>query len=129
MNPNNKSRTAMAVVAAVVVATLGLIGSSALTASNTVPASQAGDGAGAITGYTVTDVSYDLNATNPQNIDEVTFTLDSAPAATSEIEVRLDSTSTNWYSCTNAAAAVTCDTTSPVATVLLADELRVVAVD
>lgn len=123
------TRAAKAAIAALSVAFLALLGSTALTASNTVPDSQAGDGAGEITGYEVTNVSYDLNATNPQNIDEVTFDLDSTPLAGSEIQIRLDSTGTDWYSCTSSVAAVTCDTTTPPASVLDADELRVVAVD
>lgn len=126
---STRSRGLRAVIAALVVAFLTFAGSSALTASNTVPDSQAGDGAGSITGYTVTNVSYDLNATNPQNIDEVTFDLDSTPATGSEIEVRLDSSTSTWYSCTFVGTAVTCDTTGTVIAVADADELRVVAVD
>lgn len=123
-------RTVKAMIAVVALALLTVLGSPALTASNTVPASQAGDGAGDITGYTVTAVSYDLNATNPTIIDEVTFTLDSAPETGSEIQVRLNSSSTDWYACTNVSAAVTCDTSgSPEITVVDADEPRVVAVD
>ena len=98
--------------AAIVVLLLTLIGSAAVTASNTVPDSQAGDGAGQITGYEVTNVSYTLNATNPQNIDGVTFDLDSTPAAGSDIQVRLDSIAGDWYTCTFAGTAVTCDTTT-----------------
>ena len=89
-----------------------------------------GDGAGNITGYTVTEVSYDLNATDPAIIDGVAFTLNSAPETGSEIQVRLNSSSTDWYACTNVSAAVTCDTSgSPEITVVDADEPRVVAVD
>ena len=128
MNPTNR-RTARAAGAALVVLLLALLGSSAVTASNIVPDSQAGDGAGAITGYEVTNVSYTLNATNPQNIDGVTFDLDSTPAAGSDIQVRLDSTGGDWFSCTFAGAAVTCDTTTSTIAVVDADELRVVAAD
>ena len=122
-------RAAKATGAAIVVALLALLGSSALTATNTVPASQAGDGANAITGYTVSDIDYALNATNPQNIDTVTFDLDSTPDAGSDIQIRLDASTSDWYSCTFSGVDVTCDVTSPVITVALADELRVVAVD
>ncbi len=50
-------------------------GTYAFTAANTVPASHAGDGSGAVTGYTVTNVHYTLNA-NPATIDSVAFTVD-----------------------------------------------------
>jgi hypothetical protein len=98
-------------------------GTYAYTAANTVPDSKAGDGSGAVTGYTVTAVHYILNATNLQNVDSVTFTLDSAPAAGSTIKAQVDS---NWYSCTNVTTAVTCATTSPQATVLGVTALRVI---
>lgn len=127
MKRHGKTSRRKGILAAGVVAGASLMATSALTASNVVPASQAGDGAGAITGYTVSAVNYDLNATNPQNIDTVTFTLDSTPAAGSEIEIRLDASSSTWYSCTNVAADVSCTTTG--AAVVDADELRVVAVD
>ena len=127
MRRGGKTNNRRGIIAATVVAGAGLLATSALTATNTVPDSQAGDGAGNITGYTVSAVSYDLNATNPQNVDQVSFTLDSTPAAGSEIEVRLDASSSTWYSCVNVAADVTCDTTG--AAVVDADELRVVAVD
>ena len=77
----------------------------------------------------MTEVSYDLNATDPAIIDGVAFTLNSAPETGSEIQVRLDSTSTDWYACTSVVAAVTCDTSGTEITVEDADELRVVAVD
>jgi len=47
-------------------------------AANTVPASSAGDGAGAITGYTISSIHYTLNPANPGNIQTVRFTI--APA-------------------------------------------------
>ena len=98
----------------------------AFAAANTVPASKAGDGAGAITGYAVSSVVYNLNAGDPRNIDSAAFSLDSAPPAGSTIRIKLVSGEATWYSCTNVAAAVTCVTTAPQATVAAADELRVV---
>ena len=53
---------------------LGL-GSYALTASNTVPDSQAGQGAQTISGYTVASVTYTLNSTDASQISAVTFDL------------------------------------------------------
>jgi hypothetical protein len=96
----------------------------AFAAANVVPASSAGDGSGAISGYTISLIHYVLNATNPGNIDSVTFTLSAAPVAGGTIKISLDGTT--WYSCTNVTTAVTCVTTTPQATVLLATNLRVV---
>jgi hypothetical protein len=97
----------------------------AFTAANTVPASQAGSGSGAISGYTATGVSYTLNATTPTNIDAVAFTI--SPTTTAAVKVQLAAAGA-WYSCTNTAGAVSCTTTSPQATVLSATQLTVVAV-
>ena len=103
-------------------------GTYAFTAANTVPASKAGDGSGAVTGYTVSTIHYNLNATTPSNVDSVTFNLDSAPVAGSTISVQLAAAG-SWYSCSNVAAAVTCATTAPQATVLGVTALRVVVAD
>lgn len=126
MKPVNR-RTLKVITGAAIMAFVSLLGSSALTASNTVPESKAGDGANDITGYEVTDVDYTL-AANPQNIDSVSFVLDSIPSANSEIQVRL-ATGGSWYACTSDDEDVTCDTSNPVITVAAADELRVIAVD
>ncbi|HEY7660137.1 MAG TPA: hypothetical protein VIC58_06025 [Actinomycetota bacterium] len=96
-----------------------------LAASNTVPATKAGDGSGAISGYVLSGVHYTLNGTDPALIDQVAFTLDSAPVAGSTLKAQLVSAG-SWYTCTNAGTAVTCNTTSPQATVLPANNLRVV---
>jgi len=107
----------------------GLVaGTYALTAANTVPASKAGDGSGVVSGYVLSSIHYDLNATNPANIDQITFTLDSAPVAGSTIRAQLAAAG-SWYSCTNVGAAVTCATTAPQATVLAATSLRVIVAD
>lgn len=102
-----------------------VVGAFALTNSNTVPATQAGDGAGAISGYVVSSVKYNLNASNPSNIDSVTFNLDSTPVAGSTLKMQLAAAG-SWYTCTNVAAAITCATTSPQATVATATTLRVI---
>lgn len=99
----------------------------AFAASNTgIPDQKAGDGAGAVSGYTITNVAYTLDGTNPQLIASVAFNL-SADAAT--VKVRLVSTGV-WYNCIVTHSSpwpVTCNTTS--ATVASADELRIVAAD
>lgn len=110
---------------AVVAGSIGLAGL-AFTASNTVPASKAGDGSGTVTGYVVSSVHYVLNATDPTKADSITFSLDSTPIAGSTIKTRVGG---NWYTCTNVGAAVTCPTTSPQATVSPITTLQVVVAD
>lgn len=114
-----------------VVVLLILIGTFyAFAAANTVPASKAGDGSGTISGYTVSDIHYNLNATNPALIDSVTFTLDSAPVAGSTIKIRLVNPGGTWYSCTNVATSVTCNNGSTLgAAVSTANSLNVVIAD
>jgi hypothetical protein len=111
-----------------VLASAALVGSAAYaySASNSMPASapSAGLGSSSISGYTVSGVSYTLNATNPQNIDQVAFTI--SPSTATTVKGRLSS-SGSWYACTNTAGSVTCATTSPQATVSGASSLEIVA--
>ena len=97
----------------------------AFTASNTVPGSTAGSGSNSISGYTATSVQYSLNASNPENIDSVTYTISPTTAAT--VKTQLASGGA-WYSCTNTAGSISCATTSPQATVAGATQLSIVAV-
>jgi hypothetical protein len=111
----------------VIVSVLALgisLGVYAYAATNTVPGSTAGAGSGAISGYTVSSIAYSLNATTPTNLDQVSFTI--APAAATTVKAQLASGG-SWYSCTNSAGSVTCNTTSPQATVSAATQLTVVA--
>src|ERR1700735_3364302 len=57
-------------------------GAYAFTASNTVPATTVGAGAGAVSGFTVTNLHYALNATTPANIDFLTLTISPPVAST-----------------------------------------------
>jgi hypothetical protein len=116
-----RSRILGALVVAVALAT----GAYAFTATNTVPGSSAGSGSGAISGYTVSAVAYQLNATTPTNIDSVTFTL-SANASTAK--AKIVSGSATYTSCTIAAnnVDVTCDF-SPDIAITTADQLSVIA--
>jgi hypothetical protein len=107
----------------VVIIVLALSGFTyAFAAANIVPASSAGDGAGAISGYTVTNIQYNLNAANPANIDSVSFALSAAAG-------------TVMASVTNAAPYSTCALTTGTwkctlpanTTVLSATNLRVIA--
>jgi hypothetical protein len=116
-----RSRILGALVVAVALAT----GAYAFTATNTVPGSSAGSGSGTISGYTVSAVAYQLNATTPSNIDSVTFTL-SANASTAK--AKIVSGSTTYTNCTIAVnnVDVTCDF-SPDIAITTADQLSVIA--
>jgi hypothetical protein len=96
----------------------------AFTASNTVPNASLGEGTNTISGYTVSSVAYNLNATNPANLDSVSFTI--SPSTASTVKVQLASGG-SWYSCTNTSGSVSCATTSPQATAAAATALNVVA--
>jgi hypothetical protein len=116
------SRTRAVVVA--VIALLLAVGVYAFAASNTVPGTEAGSGSGAISGYTVSSVAYGLNSTTPTSIDSVTFTISPTSAGTVKIQL---ASGGSWYSCTNTSGSVSCNTTSPQATVAAATQLTVVA--
>jgi hypothetical protein len=111
-------------VAVAVIAMLLAVGVYAFAASNTVPGTEAGSGSGAISGYTVSSVAYGLNSTTPTNIDSVTFTISPTSAGTVKIQL---ASGGSWYSCTNTSGSVSCNTTSPQATVAAATQLTVVA--
>ena len=113
-------RTIVVTVLAVGIA----LGVYAYAATNTVPGSTAGAGSGTISGYTVSNIAYGLNSTTPTNLDQVTFSI--TPTTATTVKAQLASGGT-WYSCTNSAGSVTCNTTSPQATVAAATQLTVVA--
>jgi hypothetical protein len=118
--PRRTKRFALAALVA------GIVASSAyaFTASNTVPGTSSGSGAGAISGYTASSIAYTLNAANPQNIDAVTFTLDKAATT---VKAQLVSAG-SWYSCSNTGGNNwSCATTSPQMTAAAATQLTVVA--
>ncbi len=98
-------------------------------ASNTVPSTHAGDGSAAISGYTVTNVHYTLNTTNPANIDTVSFTVAPAVPAGGTVYVKLLNAGTTFTGCTvTGGTNVTCPSSGALGvTALAADELRVIA--
>ena len=110
--------------AAILVAIVIGVATFAAAASNTVPASRAGDGSAAISGYTVSNVSYTLSASNPSVIDLWTFDLN---AAASVVKSKVVAASTTYVNCTNTSGTTwQCDpATNP--TVLSADQLDVIA--
>ena len=112
--------------AAVLLAAVLASGSYALTAANTVPDSKAGDGEGAVSGYTASAIHYTLDTLDPSTADSVTFNLDELPAATGTIKAQVVDGGT-WHDCSNVLLVVTCSfglTGEPVADI---DQLRVVA--
>lgn len=123
MRRKKRMRVQLSLLSVGLVSALAL-GSYAFTASNTVPATKAGQGTGTVSGYSATGVSYTLNGTTPESIDAVSFTI--SPVTTNAVKIQLASGGA-WYSCDNTAGAVTCDTTSPQATVTNASTLEVVA--
>jgi hypothetical protein len=92
-------------------------------AANTVPDTYAGDGQGAISGYAISSIAYDLDSDgDPTDIDGVSFTLD---AAASQAHVSFDGGAT-WSSCTiTGGTSVNC--TGLAENVLATVSLRVVA--
>ena len=111
-------------LAVLVVAVALGTGTYAFTATNTVPGSNAGSGSGAISGYTVSSVQYQLDATNPANIDSVTFTLN---ASASVAKAKVVAASATYTDCSIAGGVnVTCDF-SPNVSVVSADQLSVIA--
>jgi len=118
---NRRRRVALAALLALIVAASAY----AFTASNTVPSSSAGEGSGLITGFTVSNIHYTLNAANPAGITGVSFSLAPVPSATATVRAALDAGS--YVDCTGAGAGPwTCPVTG---TVLLASSLKVVAAD
>ncbi|MGE0599722.1 MAG: hypothetical protein AB7J35_11375 [Dehalococcoidia bacterium] len=95
-------------------------------AANGVPASNAGDGQAAISGYAVTNVHYVLNSSNPSTIDSVTFSISPGltGAATSRISLNGGSTWLAAGTCTGS-TTITCNASGTSVTAL--SNLRVVA--
>jgi hypothetical protein len=118
----------IAIVAAAVVGG----GAYAFTAANTVPASTAGAGSGAVSGYTVSALHYTLSASTPANIDSLTFAVTPAIPSTGSgkviVQAILSTGGPNTYTCTpdTAGTLVTCATVTP--TQLTADKLTSVTV-
>lgn len=123
-------------IAAVVVASS--MGASVLTATNLVPTTAAGEGSNTISGYTITDIAFNLNASDYSNIDSVTFTAtaDGGSLATvlTTLVAKFDA-SAGFYDCVRVGGVapahnVSCDTTVAVQlTVLDADVLTIVIVE
>lgn len=104
-NHRRRKRLALVALLAFVVAAASF----AFAASNTFSAGagNAGYGSGTVSGYDVTNVSWDLNNTDPTFVDGVSF--DVAPNA-SEVQARATWTGgdSGWVSCSGGATSFTC---------------------
>ena len=101
----------------------------AFAASNTGLAGPGGDGAGSISGYTVGNVSYTLNSSDPTRLDAVSFEIDAGDVLPA-VMVKLVSSSDAWHDCAVSAAQVPARATCVLGgsvTVAEVDEVRVVA--
>ena len=123
MTSNRRRRLVLAALLALVLAAAAY----GFTATNTVPASYAGDGNGTINGYTVSAIAYTLNTTDPTKVDKVTFTLN---ASATSVKVKAVASGTSYQDCTvTGGTSVSCDwpgASEP--TVASVDQLRVIAV-
>jgi len=97
----------------------------AFAAANVVPTSGAGDGSEVISGYTVSNVTYDTNDDgDPSTLDEVTFDLAGAATPT-EVFAQVDASSPSWFTCAGGPTTWACTITST--NTVDADQLTVVA--
>ena len=99
-------------------------------AGNTIAdAGMAGEGSNTVSGYTVTNVSYTLNGTDPNQLDAVSFTLDSSASSVYAGIDTSPATAVEWSAaCTNPSLNnFTCDLTGVSYTVTQAATLHVAA--
>ncbi|OQX61779.1 MAG: hypothetical protein B6I38_05130 [Anaerolineaceae bacterium 4572_5.1] len=120
----------------IVLAMLALVLGAAVygfAAANTVPANNAGEGDGVISGYTVTNIDYTLDASDPTAFSQVAFDLTLAGGgnapATTEVHVGVgDGATTYWTTCTAGTLPNwTCNLSSSTVGVRAAIELHVAA--
>jgi hypothetical protein len=119
----NRSRR---LIGTLILTALLAVAAYAFTATNVVPASQAGDGNTAITGYNVTAVHYFLLASDPSKIDYWTFDLGATAA---QVQSKVVAASTTYTVCAVESGTVwKCDPAAAAEpTVLSADDLRIIA--
>ena len=99
-------------------------GTYAFTASNSVSASKAGDGNAAITGYTVNNITYTRDPSDPTLLSSYTFDLS---AAATDVNAKPVTSQAVYDTCTNTTGNTwTCPATSGT-TMLSLDNLRVIA--
>lgn len=96
-------------------ATLSLAGT-AFTNSVSAPTSTSSTSASVIGEFTVTNVAYNLNTTDPRNVDSITFTIVNPGTTPSFVRVQ-PVTGGDWYVCSLSPSGgnqnATCLTSSP----------------
>jgi hypothetical protein len=108
--------------ALVLLASFVLGGEQASTAANAVSSTRAGSGSAAISGYTVTDVAYELAGAQ---VASVSFRLD--PGGARKARIRLTTAGGAWHSCELTDNVAACPT--PGESLAAASALEVVAAD
>ena len=94
-----------------IVVTLVATATFALTAANSVPATNAGQGAGSIVGYSFSSTpTYTLDASNPRLITLVGFTVNAPPASATTIRAQVSPG--GFVGCTLASSTATTSTWS-----------------
>ena len=94
----------------------------ALASDNTRFPGARGEGAGGISGYSVSNINYQTS-TDPTQIDSVKFTLD---ANATTVKIKLNNSASAWYTCNPMGGNDwVCQTTG--ATILSAENLEVFA--
>lgn len=82
-------------------ATVMAVGGMAYTAANTVPNTVAGSGSGTVSGYTISSIVYNVNASDPRNVDSITFSY--SPSSPDPTRARVSSDGgTTWFNCDSA---------------------------
>jgi hypothetical protein len=81
---------------------LAIAGSAyAFAAANTVPDTTAGSGASAVSGYTVSDIVYDLDSADPTTVDAITFSITPDTGSQKAVAVFVQTAAGgSWTSCT-----------------------------
>jgi hypothetical protein len=115
VTPRHGFPTRLVLVAVIAVVIAG--GAYAFTSANTVPPSNVGAGAGVVSGYTITNLHYVLDATTPADIDSLTFTVSPVIPTTGTVTIQaaLSTGGPTNYTCTTdlTGATVTCPTVTP----------------
>lgn len=101
-------------------------------AANVVPESGAGDGSGTVSGYTISNIDYNLLASDPTKIESLTMDVAATSGANAPDDVRITVDSgTTWITCTGPVTNTwTCTfTVSSEPSVSAISTLQVVAVE
>ncbi len=99
--------------------------SSALTAANTVPDGQSGDGAGLVNPFTISNYKLATDVDDPLVVGQIKATI--SPATASHVLIRVNGVG-NFYNCTALLPVSACSTTPPLPSNSFSS-LRMVAVE